>query len=82
MMQIAPFQDESTSLNLDQMTVENRLDRIEFYGSLQITRDQAGLRLARELKSLLDAAVAALEKEDLPEQIESRPVNRVANPFR
>ncbi len=58
MTQLQPFQDEATSLALDQLTIENRLDRIEIYGSLQITRDKAGLALARELKALLDATVA------------------------
>lgn len=81
MMQFEPFKDEATTLTLDQMTVENRLDRIEIYGSLQITRDQAGLRLVRELKALLDAAVATLEQEELPAQIASKPVDKVANPF-
>lgn len=81
MMQFKPFKDEATSLTLDQMTVESRLDRIELYGSLHITRDQAGLHLARELKALLDAAVAALEKEELPEHVATKPADRVANPF-
>jgi len=81
MTQFQPFKDETTVLALDQLTVENRLDRIEMYGSLQITRDQVGLRLARELKGLMDATVAALEGEELPEQIATRPLGKVANPF-
>lgn len=81
MMQFEPFKDETTSFAIDQMTVENRLDRLELYGSLQITRDQAGLRLARELKTLLDAAVAAMEKENLPERVATKPAGRVVNPF-
>lgn len=82
MTQFAPFKDEAAVLRLDELTLENRLDRIEIYGSLQITRDQAGLALARELKRLLDATIAALEAEELPEQIATRPPDRVANPFK
>lgn len=82
MTQFAPFEDEATVLRLDELTVENRVDRIEMYGSLQITRDKAGLAMARELKALIDATVAALETAALPEQITARPVDKVANPFR
>lgn len=81
MTQLQPFQDEATVLTLDQMTLENRLDRIEIYGSLQITRDKAGLALAQELKQLIDATVAALEGEDLPAHITPRPLDKVSNPF-
>lgn len=81
MTQLQPFKDEASVLALDQMTIENRLDRIEIYGSLQITRDRAGLAVARELKALLDATVAALEGEDLPEQIELRSIEKARNPF-
>ncbi|RJG01522.1 hypothetical protein [Noviherbaspirillum sedimenti] len=82
MTQLQPFQDEATVLTLDQMTLENRLDRIEMYGSLQITRDKAGLALAQELKQLIDATIAALEGAELPEKIALKPLDKVANPFK
>lgn len=81
MPQFEPFKDEATVLTLDELTVENRLDRVEIYGSLQITRDKAGLALARELKNVLDAAVRALEMEALPERTATRPAEKVRNPF-
>ncbi len=81
MPRFKPFQEEASSLLLDQLTVENRVDRIELYGTLQITRDQAGLQTAYALKALIDAAVAVLESEDLPKQVVIRPPDETDNPF-
>lgn len=79
---IEPFANESDSVGIGDLTVENRTDRVEFYGSLTITRDQAGLALAREIKGLLDAIVGSLESNELPERItEIQPTKR-KNPFR
>jgi hypothetical protein len=79
---IKVFENEEESAGIGDLTIENRIDRIELYGSLQITKDKAGLRLARELKEVLDAAVAALEAEkDLPDQVALTPPDRVGNPF-
>ena len=82
MTSLKPFQDEITSLMLDELTIENRLDRVAIYGSLQITKDQSGLAHARELKQILCDIVAALEETDLPEQISLRPTDSVENPFK
>ncbi|QAU34103.1 hypothetical protein [Janthinobacterium sp. 17J80-10] len=81
MASFEPFKDDATVLTLDGLTVENRLERIEIYGSLQVTRDKPGLELARELKRVLDATVRALEGETLPERITTRPSEKVRNPF-
>jgi hypothetical protein len=65
------------------LTVENRLDRIELYGSLQITRDKAGLKLAEEMKDLIDAIAATLRADkNLPDHITIAPAQRVDNPFK
>jgi hypothetical protein len=79
---IKPFQNEEESLSIGELTVENRLDRIDMYGSLAITKDKAGLKLALELKDVLDAAVAALQKEALPDHVAVKPAERVDNPFK
>ena len=80
---LQPFQNDSQSLGIGEMTVENRVDQVEIYGSLAITRDKAGLQLARELKAVVDATLAALEAApDLPEQIALRPTDSVDNPFK
>jgi hypothetical protein len=79
---IKPFENEEESLALGDLTVENRLDRIELYGSAQITKDKAGLELAQRLKQLLDATVKALKAEkDLPDHVPITPPDSVDNPF-
>ena len=79
--QLRPFQNESNAIAIGELTIENRADQVEIYGSLSITRDQAGLAAARGLKELVDAVVAALVTEDLPERIVEKPATRVKNPF-
>lgn len=82
MTTIKPFQNEAESIAIDDLTIENRLDRVELYGSLQITKDKAGLQLARELKQLIDATVSALEAEkNLPAHVTITPPDNVGNPF-
>jgi hypothetical protein len=82
MTTMKPFDNEEESVTMGDLTIENRLDRIELYGSLQITKDKAGLRRAQELKQVLDAAVKALKAEkDLPEHVTVSPPDRVRNPF-
>lgn len=83
MADLQPFQNESETLRIGELTVENRTDQLEMYGSLNITRDQAGLRLALQMKALLDATVLQLQKQsDLPEQMALRPTDSVENPFK
>jgi hypothetical protein len=82
MATMKPFANESDSINIGDMTVENRLDQIEMYGNLAITRDKEGLKLARELKALVDATVSALESDkNLPDQLPPPQSDSVKNPF-
>ncbi|TPG55743.1 hypothetical protein EAH89_14385 [Roseomonas nepalensis] len=81
---LTPFADEAASTSVGDLTIENRLDRVSVYGSLDLTRDRRGLEAARRLRSLLDAVVGALESEGdrLPEELESKPgTTQVPNPF-
>lgn len=83
MPELQPFQNESETLQIGELTIENRTDQLELYGSLAITRDQAGLQQALRLKALLDAAVLYLQNEkDLPEQVFFRASENVDNPFK
>lgn len=83
MPELLPFQNESETMRIGELTVENRIDQVEMYGSLAITRDQAGLKMALQLKALLDATVAHLQSDsDLPEQIAFKPTDNVDNPFK
>lgn len=80
---IKPYQNESESLTIGGLTVENRTDRIAIYGNIHLTRDKAGLAQARVLKTLVDGVVQALESEKaLPDRIELTNKPRPArNPF-
>ena len=78
---LTPFRNESDSIGIEGLTIENRLDRVECYGTLTITRDKAGLATARALKEVLDAIVDVLSREQLPERIEERAVTVRKNPF-
>jgi hypothetical protein len=77
---IKPFQNETDSIMIDDLTIENRLDRIGISGSLQITRDKAGLQFAEDMKALIDATVDALQK-DLQDHVSIRLAEKVKNPF-
>ncbi len=75
------FQNESEVMIIKgenhDLNIENRLDRVSLYGSVDITRDQVGLEQALRLKSVVDGMVAVLEAEQqnavLPEKIVSIP---------
>lgn len=82
-MKLQPFDNETQSMSLGDLTIENRLDQLEIYGSLSITRDQAGLALALQLKQLMDDTVANLQQaQDLPSQLSPKPTDQVDNPFK
>lgn len=76
-----PFENEQETTRIDELTVENRLDRVQLYGSVELTRDQVGYARARQLKELLDRVVAALEGQDLPEAVTVEAPGTVPNPF-
>ena len=76
------YQNESDSLTIGkELTVENRLDRISIYGSVELTKDKEGLRYAYELKRIVDSAIEALKGKDLPDHIEIKAIEIVENPF-
>ena len=80
---ISPFANESESLGIGDLTIENRTDRIAIYGSIDLTRDKVGLERARMLKAVLDKVIQALEGEkNLLDKIASPDTpHEVANPF-
>ncbi len=84
MKTITPFANESESLGLSELTIENCTDRVAIYGSIDLTRDKAGLKHARTLKALFDKVVQALEAEkDLPDKVAPPETPEVVkNPFR
>jgi len=76
------YQNESETVDIGKLTIENRTDRVTIYGSLDVTRDQAGLAAAKDLKATIDAIVAFLESETLPEHIQMKAPREVKNPFK
>jgi hypothetical protein len=78
---ISPFKNESECLQIGSLTVENRLDRVSIFGSIEITRDKVGLAAARELKSILDLTLTELESAELPDKVTLKPAKTVKNPF-
>ncbi|MFT8246576.1 hypothetical protein [Roseomonas sp. BN140053] len=83
-MAFEPFADEAASIALGGLTIENRLDRVSLFGSLDVTRDREGLTHARRLRALLDQAIAVLEGESdrLPARVQTGTETTVVrNPF-
>ena len=80
---ISPFANESESLSIGDLTIENRTDRVSIYGSIDLPRDKTGLEHARMLKTALDKVVQALESEKtLPDKIAPPDTpDEAANPF-
>lgn len=76
-----PYANESDVLNIGSLAIENRLDRISLSGDIDLTLDQEGLALAKQLQKLLNDVVAELEKQELPKQLPPPEVKTVDNPF-
>ena len=80
---ISPFQNESEVVTLgNTLTIENRLDRVQIYGQIDLTKDKQGLEYAFELKRQIDTIVEHLKKQDLPDFIpENFTTKDIQNPF-
>jgi hypothetical protein len=77
----APFENEADVVEVGQLALENRLDRITISGDVDLTADKPGLEAARLLHALLGQVVASLEAKDLPERLPPPEVKSVGNPF-
>jgi hypothetical protein len=76
-----PYANEADVLQIDNLMIENRLDRITISGDVDLTADQQGLAYARRLHEILGAVLAKLEGQALPERLPPPDVRNVANPF-
>ena len=82
MDQFKPYANEADVLRIGALEIENRTDRVTLTGDVVLTRDQAGLALARQLEALLGDVVAALEADKpLPKAVQAKPGQTVRNPF-
>lgn len=80
-MNFEPFADESSSIEIAGLTIENHVDHVSIYGQGRITKDQQGLIQALALQQQLDVIVSRLQNTPLPAEIENKPVVMVDNPF-
>ena len=77
-----PFADESDVLTLGNLAVENRMDRITVHGEVELTKDKAGLVLAKQLQAAINATVKVLEADKaLPDAVQVVKPRTVTNPF-
>lgn len=77
----APYANEADVLQVGNLMLENRLDRVTISGDVDLTADRPGLEMARLLHRQLGAIVAALEGQDLPPALPPPLVGKVDNPF-
>jgi hypothetical protein len=77
----APFENEADVVEVGQLALENRLDRVTISGDVDLTADKPGLEAARLLHALLGQVVASLEAKDLPDSLPPPEVKSVRNPF-
>jgi hypothetical protein len=83
MTTMKPYANESDSIRIGGLTVENRTDRVSVYGSIDLTRDKQGLGQARALRALMDLVITVLEADKaLPAHVAppDKP-DEVKNPF-
>ncbi len=76
-----PYANEADVLELGDLMIENRLDRITISGDIDLTMDQVGLAHAKTLHQLLGQVVAILEAQSLPATLPPPVVKTVPNPF-
>lgn len=76
-----PYANEADVLQVGNLSIENRLDRITIIGDVDLTADQHGLEAARALHALLGQVVAALETRPLPDRLPPPAVQEIDNPF-
>jgi hypothetical protein len=80
-LKFEPFANESDAVGIGELNVENRLDRVSLFGSVDITCDKAGLAKIRILKEIVDATAKALSQRELPDRVTVKPAGKVDNPF-
>jgi len=77
-----PYENGTESHAIHDLTIENDVDCVSLYGNLQLTKDQAGLKAAKALQTLLNDVVQQLENTpDLPDKIQRDDAQEIDNPF-
>lgn len=76
-----PYENEADVVQVGNLMLENRVDRITISGDVDLTADRRGLEQARLLQDLLARVVASLEAKELPDTLPPPDVKSVDNPF-
>ena len=77
-----PYTNEADVLRIGDLEIENRVDRVILTGDVVLTRDQAGLALAKDLLTLMRNIVKTLEDDkQLPDVVKLKEAKTVKNPF-
>lgn len=80
---ISPFENEAEVVTIGELTIENRLDTMSIYGTLDIPKDKEGLERILDLKRQVDTIAAYLKREALPNRISIKNTAKdVPNPFK
>ena len=80
--QFKPYSNEADVLRIGDLEIENRVDRVTLTGDVVLTRDKAGLALAKDLLTLMRNVVKALEDDkQLPDAVKLKEAKTVKNPF-
>ncbi|RBB35689.1 hypothetical protein DPV79_27080 [Burkholderia reimsis] len=86
-MEFKAFADDATVVNIhgDALTVTNDPERIVLSGTLELTRDKAGLAAALALQQAIASILDVLQHDAaLPERVREEPAARrgkIKNPF-
>lgn len=64
----SPFKNEADRVQINGLIIENRLDRVRIYGSLDITLDQEGLEVVRKLMEVFSLTLLELTHTELPDK--------------
>jgi len=80
---MTPYADDAASIAIGDLTLENGRDCVAVGGSLDLTRDKAGLAHARALKAAVNAIVHVLDSDAaLPDKVAPpKAATEVQNPF-
>jgi hypothetical protein len=76
-----PFKNESDCIQIGDLTIENRVDRVSIFGSMDITLDKEGVIKAKYLKNIIDSVILEMEAVELPDKVVIRPAEIIENPF-
>lgn len=76
---ISPFANDSESMQVGELVIENQQDKVILYGDIDIYRTAKGLEQAQQLHELFGKIVQALttdsQNDNLPESLAAATIN-------